>query len=44
MAFSLPGLKAGNVIIENAECVSKTYPEYWDIMKRIGGKVKTDGK
>jgi 3-phosphoshikimate 1-carboxyvinyltransferase len=43
MAFSLLGLKAGNIEIENAECVSKTYPEFWDILKRIGGKVKTDG-
>jgi 3-phosphoshikimate 1-carboxyvinyltransferase len=43
MAFSLLGLKAGNIQIENAECVSKTYPEFWDILKRIGGKVKTDG-
>lgn len=43
MAFSLLGLKAGNTQIENAECVSKTYPEFWDILKRIGGKVKTDG-
>ena len=43
MAFSLLGLKAGNIKIENAECVAKTFPEFWDILKRIGGKVKTDG-
>jgi 3-phosphoshikimate 1-carboxyvinyltransferase len=43
MAFSLPGLKAGGIEIENAECVSKTYPEYWDILKHIGGEVKTYG-
>ncbi|MFC1946634.1 3-phosphoshikimate 1-carboxyvinyltransferase [Chloroflexota bacterium] len=43
MAFSLLGLRAGAIEIENAECVSKTYPEFWDILKRIGGKVKTDG-
>jgi 3-phosphoshikimate 1-carboxyvinyltransferase len=43
MAFSLLGLKAGDIEIENAECVSKTYPEFWDILKHIGGKVKTDG-
>lgn len=43
MAFSLLGLKEENIEIENAECVSKTYPEFWDILKHIGGKVKTDG-
>ncbi|HEY95700.1 MAG TPA: 3-phosphoshikimate 1-carboxyvinyltransferase [Dehalococcoidia bacterium] len=43
MAFSLLGLKAESIIIENAECVSKTFPEFWDILKRVGGKVKTDG-
>ncbi|UCC18052.1 MAG: 3-phosphoshikimate 1-carboxyvinyltransferase, partial [Dehalococcoidales bacterium] len=44
MAFSLLGLKEGTIEIENAECISKTYPEFWDILKRIGGEVKTDGK
>ena len=43
MAFSLLGLKAGNIKIEHAECVAKTFPEFWDILKHIGGKVKTDG-
>jgi 3-phosphoshikimate 1-carboxyvinyltransferase len=42
MAFSLIGLKSGNIQIEKAECVAKTYPEFWDILKRVGGKVKTD--
>lgn len=43
MAFSLLGLVAGGTVIKNAECVSKTYPEFWDILKTIGGEVKTDG-
>jgi 3-phosphoshikimate 1-carboxyvinyltransferase len=43
MAFSILGLKAGNITIENAECVAKTFPEFWDILKHIGGRVKTDG-
>ncbi|MFC2010178.1 3-phosphoshikimate 1-carboxyvinyltransferase [Chloroflexota bacterium] len=42
MAFSLLGTVAGETIIENAECVSKTYPEYWDALKKIGGEVKID--
>jgi 3-phosphoshikimate 1-carboxyvinyltransferase len=44
MAFSLLGMVAGGTIIEDAECVSKTYPEYWDTLKSIGGEVKLDGK
>ncbi|MFC2011223.1 3-phosphoshikimate 1-carboxyvinyltransferase [Chloroflexota bacterium] len=43
MAFSLLGSVAGGTIINDAECVSKTYPEFWDILKSIGGEVKTNG-
>jgi 3-phosphoshikimate 1-carboxyvinyltransferase len=42
MAFSLLGSYFGGITINNAECVSKTYPEFWDILKSIGGEVKTD--
>jgi len=42
MAFSLLGLAVGETIIDNAECVSKTYPEFWYVLKSIGGEVKTD--
>ena len=41
MAFSLLGTLAGGTIIDDAECVSKTYPEYWETLKSIGGMVKT---
>jgi 3-phosphoshikimate 1-carboxyvinyltransferase len=44
MAFSILGSVAGETVIDDAECVSKTYPEFWDILKNIGGKVKIDGK
>ncbi len=44
MAFSLLGLKTGGIEIENAECVSKTFPEFWDILRSVGGEVKTYGK
>ncbi|HLB27944.1 MAG TPA: 3-phosphoshikimate 1-carboxyvinyltransferase [Dehalococcoidales bacterium] len=40
MAFSLLGAVAGQTMIDDAECVSKTYPEYWEILKSIGGEVK----
>lgn len=43
MAFSILGTVAGDTIIEGAECVSKTYPEYWDVLKNLGGKVVLNG-
>ena len=44
MAFSILGVVMGNTIIDGAECVGKTYPEFWHVLKKIGGKVKIDGK
>ena len=44
MAFGILGSVAGGTIIDDAECVSKTYPEFWDILKSIGGRVEIDGK
>ncbi|MFC1965402.1 3-phosphoshikimate 1-carboxyvinyltransferase [Chloroflexota bacterium] len=44
MAFSLLGTVAGETVIYGAECVSKTYPEYWDTLKSIGGEVNINGK
>ncbi len=40
MAFSLLGALVGGTTIEKAECVSKTYPEFWEILKSIGGEVR----
>ncbi len=42
MAFSLPGLVTGNTVINDAGCVAKTYPEFWDILKSIGGEIRND--
>ena len=44
MAFGILGLRAGETTIDGAECVTKTYPEFWDILKGLGGKVKLDVK
>ena len=44
MAFSLLGVAAGGIAIDGAECVSKTYPEFWQVLKNMGGEVKTDGE
>jgi len=43
MAFGILGTIAGKTVINNAECVSKTFPQFWDILKSIGGKVEIDG-
>jgi 3-phosphoshikimate 1-carboxyvinyltransferase len=40
MAFSILGAVTGNTIIEGAECVSKTYPHFWQTFEKLGGKVK----
>jgi len=44
MAFSIIGSSVGDTTINGAECVNKTFPDFWDILKSIGGKVKRDGK
>ena len=44
MAFSILGSAVGETIIDGAECISKTFPEFWNILKSIGGEVKINGK
>ena len=36
MAFSILGVVAGDTIIDGAECVSKTFPEFWSMLKDMG--------
>jgi 3-phosphoshikimate 1-carboxyvinyltransferase len=38
MAFSILGALAGDITIEDAGCVAKTYPHYWDDFNKLGGK------
>lgn len=42
MAFSILGALAGDTVITGAECVSKTFPEFWYILEKIGGKLRVD--
>jgi len=35
MAFSLIGLRAPGVTIENPACVSKTFPNYFEVLDRL---------
>ena len=44
MAFSVLGIVNGETVINNAECVTKTFPEFWEVIRSIGGEVKIDGK
>jgi len=43
MAFGVLGTVAGNTVINEAECVSKTFPDFWEVLKGIGGEVKQSG-
>jgi 3-phosphoshikimate 1-carboxyvinyltransferase len=43
MAFSLLGAVVGDTVIEGAECVSKTYPRFWEELKSLGCRVTIDG-
>ncbi len=43
MSFSVLGSLAGNTVINDAECVSKTFPQFWNELKSIGGEVKIHG-
>ncbi len=44
MAFSVLGSAAGGTVINEAECVAKTFPEFWDILKSVGSELTVDGK
>lgn len=36
MCFAIFGIKFGNIVIENMEVVSKSFPEFWDCIEKIG--------
>ncbi len=44
MAFAILGLKSGGITITGAECVSKTFPEFWNMIKDMGGQITINGK
>jgi 3-phosphoshikimate 1-carboxyvinyltransferase len=39
MAFSLLGLLKGSVIVEGAECVSKSYPDFFRDIQALGAEM-----
>jgi 3-phosphoshikimate 1-carboxyvinyltransferase len=44
MAFAILGMKTGGIIINKAECVSKTFPGFWGVIKDLGGQITESGK
>ena len=44
MAFGVLGTAVGGIAINEAECVSKTFPNFWDTLKSIGVKLEIDGE
>jgi 3-phosphoshikimate 1-carboxyvinyltransferase len=38
MSFALAGLKISGITIRDPDCVSKTYPDYWQALGRLGVK------
>lgn len=44
MAFGVLGSATEKTVISNAGCVSKSFPQFWDVVNSVGGKVRIDGK
>ncbi len=44
MAFSVFGAALGGVTVDGAECVAKTFPDFWEVMKSAGGELEIDAK
>jgi 5-enolpyruvylshikimate-3-phosphate synthase len=42
MSFGVLGAALGGVIVEGAECVSKTFPDFWKNLQGVGGNLKED--
>jgi 5-enolpyruvylshikimate-3-phosphate synthase len=43
MAFAVFGAVAGGVVIDGAECVAKTFPDFWETLAGAGGESKKNG-
>jgi len=44
MAFAVLGAAVGGVTIDGAECVAKTFPDFWEVFKRVGGELEINAK
>jgi 3-phosphoshikimate 1-carboxyvinyltransferase len=39
MAFGVLGTAVGGLTIDGAECVAKTFPQFWEMLRGVGAKV-----
>jgi 3-phosphoshikimate 1-carboxyvinyltransferase len=37
MSFALAGLRVDGVVIKDAECAGKTFPEFFEVFEGMGG-------
>jgi 3-phosphoshikimate 1-carboxyvinyltransferase len=44
MAFGVLGAAHGGITIDGAECVAKTFPDYWDQLKSVGGELQKNAE
>jgi len=44
MAFGVFGAARGGVTVDGAECVAKTFPDFWEVMKSAGVELEIDAK
>jgi len=40
MAFGVLGAALGGLTIDGAECVAKTFPDFWEVLEKVGGEIK----
>ena len=40
MAFGVLGAALGGLTIDGAECVAKTFPDFWEALEKLGGEIK----
>ena len=36
MSFAVAGLRVPGIVIENPDCVGKTFPSFWDRLESLG--------
>ncbi|MCK4274134.1 MAG: 3-phosphoshikimate 1-carboxyvinyltransferase [Dehalococcoidales bacterium] len=44
MAFGVLGAAFGGIIVDGAECVAKTFPDFWEVLKSAGGELEIDAE
>jgi 3-phosphoshikimate 1-carboxyvinyltransferase len=44
MAFAVLGTAIGGITIDGAECVAKTYPDFWDALKSVGVELEKNAE